>query len=170
MPRSVENPAISLVERLWRIKRTIKQLTAEQVGTEEEPGVEPQLVAYMKERSCKTLIVPAKEGDQHEPLKATLIERHSLEIDWEMIANEIGPSLWKRIQSSQPDKKLLEAEMAMGNISRELVDRATSVVPNKPYVRIDEHRGAIPTVREQVKAKPLTINTRSRSYKRRASK
>ena len=72
------------------------------------------------------------------PIRATLVESETAQINEEGLKGAIGPELWDKITIQKLDMKKLESLVSLGDVDVELVSEYSEVVPRTPYVKISK--------------------------------
>lgn len=67
---------------------------------------------------------------------ATVVRGARAVLDEGMLQKNLGSTLWNKVTTRVLDRKKLEAYVASNEVDPMVVARATSEVPNKPYVKI----------------------------------
>ena len=83
----------------------------------------------------------------------TVVEAERLQLDEGMLRRKLGSTAYRKICKLSLDRKLLEDAMARGEIDANTVAECSTLVPNKPYLRLTERAKTVADVAKEKKQK-----------------
>ncbi len=127
--------------KLEEVKELVVQLRHhKEAAAAAEAAVEEtqsKLIDIMQKHNM-TKIVGAIDGA--DTVTATLVEVSRVVIDPQKLKKGLGASLWNKVTKRVPDKGLIEAGIAAGEVDPNIVAAASEEVPNRPHIRISARR------------------------------
>lgn len=111
--------------RLGEMKANIARLQ------DEFKAEEASLLQEMRDSDRKRIFWPL----DNEFGTASVVESSTIKIDEAALLRELSEEQVTAIQKTVVDQKMLEHEVATGNIDIEVVSRHSTEVPRKPYLR-----------------------------------
>jgi hypothetical protein len=114
-----------LIQRLWSIKVESEALAADR------SDLSSRLIEALKDQKSETVSVDG--GD----IRATVVRSSTTSVDIEAIVSELDETLAAKCYKQVIDPKKVEALVALGEISEELVAAHTSSNQRSPYIRLD---------------------------------
>ncbi len=99
--------------------------------------IQSELIDIMQKHNM-VKIVGCQDGA--DTVTATLVEGARVVIDPQKLKQGLGASLWNKVTKRVPDKGLIEAGIAAGEVDPNIVAAASEEVPNRPYIRISAKR------------------------------
>ena len=100
--------------------------------SKEKTRLESQVIALMEEWGDDRYEI---ETDQL-VAKAVIVRAERAKIDAEMLRENLTPALWNRVTTRVLDEKKLSAYVKAGDIPAAIVAEVTTIVQNRPYVRV----------------------------------
>jgi hypothetical protein len=80
----------------------------------------------------RTILVESNER----VLKATRTQNSSLVFDEQALASKLGEDMWERVSTRSLDKKKLEAHIATGEVSADVVGECATEKVSAPFIKI----------------------------------
>lgn len=79
---------------------------------------------------------PQTVQDGADSVRITAVRAERVVTDPTKLRQKLGPILWKLVTSQVLDTRKLEAAITTGQINPAIVAAASTIVPNKPYVKV----------------------------------
>ena len=124
---SARTRASGTLQKLAEVNSQMAALEKERVA------LQNQLLDEMGRAGVKTLSANLDDG---RIAQATAVHATRLIFNEQQLRKKLGAPMWKKVTKQVLDRKLLEEQVALGEVSALDVADAAEEVPNKPYVKV----------------------------------
>lgn len=116
-----------LIREIADVDLQLAELQKRKAALQEELQIE------MERLGNKTM---KSELDGGRIAQVTLVKGSRLVFHEDELRKKLGAAMWKKVTKQVLDKKLLEDQVALGNVSPLVVAGAAEELPNKPYIKL----------------------------------
>lgn len=131
--KNTANPLRDSILRLKELKDTIKSLTGDVKGAEDEPGAEAEVVNLMRALGTESITIA---DDDDVAVTATVVVATRTSVDEAILAKVLGDDVWEQISTRRLDNAKLGDALSRGLVDSSVLSAASTQKQGDPFVKI----------------------------------